>query len=384
VTQTHGFATTAIHAGEAADPATRALNTPIYQTSTFAFETAHEKEAAVDGGMEWEPGSYFYSRTANPTTSALERKLAALEAAQDASVCASGMAACTTALFSVLSAGDHCVASTDLFIITRFLLDDVLERKGIAVTHVDMTDHDAVRAAMRPTTKALFVESVSNPHMDVADVPALAEIAHAGGARLIVDNTFLSPDLLRPLEHGADLVVHSATKYLGGHGDALGGVVAGDKALVDGVRYNLDTLGAAISPFNSWLILRGVRTLPLRMRAHCENALALARFLDEHPAVELVRYPGLPRHPQHALARQLLGGRYGGMMSIRLHGGAQEMGDFAARLRLSAIAVSLGDVQSLVYPMPKRDNLLRLSIGCEDTADLLADFGQALEGVLSR
>ncbi|MCR1782398.1 PLP-dependent aspartate aminotransferase family protein [Nocardioides carbamazepini] len=378
-TASFGPNTLSIHAGEATDPTTNALNTPIYQTATFAFDSAAEKEDAVDRALEWEPGVFFYSRTGNPTTYALEQKLAALEGAEDAAVGASGMAACATALLAVLETGDHCIASADLFVITRVLLDDVLSARGIEVTHVDVTDLDAVAAAVRPNTKALFIESLSNPHMDVADLPSLAALSREHGLVFVVDNTFLSPRLLRPLEHGADLVVHSATKWLGGHGDAVAGVVAGRKSLVDKVRFNLDALGAAVSPFNSWLILRGMRTLGLRMNASSTNALAVAQFLESRPEVALVSYPGLPSHPHHDLARKLLPDGYGGMMAIRLHGDADTMGRFAAALELSAIAVSLGDVHTLVYPMPKRDNLIRLSIGCEDTVDLIADYAQALD-----
>jgi methionine-gamma-lyase len=376
-----GFTTRAIHAGEAPDPTTRAHATPIYQTATFAFPTGEEKDAAVDAGMAWEPGAYFYTRTANPTTGALEEKLASLESAESAVVSSSGMAAVSTTLFSLLRAGDHCVASEDVFIITRFLLDDALERKGITVTRVDVTDLDAVRAAIRPNTKAIFIESLSNPHMDLADIPALAEISHAADAKLVVDNTFLSPYVLRPLELGADLVLHSATKYLAGHGDTVAGVVAGPRALCDPIRYELDVIGTAASPFNSWLVLRGVRTLPLRMVAHSRNAAALAEFLESRDEVELVRYPGLASHPHHATAARFLTDGFGGMLSMRVRGGAAEMYAFTNALRIPAIAVSLGDVNSLVYPMPLRDNLIRVSVGCEDTRDLLADFEQALAAI---
>lgn len=376
-----GFSTRAIHDGEAKDPATGALSTPIYATATFAFDSAAAKEAAVDSALEWEPGAYFYSRTGNPTTSALERKMASLESAEDAVVAASGMAAVAAALMSVLDAGDHCVASSDLFIITRFLLDDVFKRKGITVDHVDVTDLDAVRAAIRPNTKALFVETLSNPHMHFADIAALSQIARAGDVTLIVDNTFLSPYLMQPLALGADMVVHAATKYIGGHGDVLAGTVAGRKELIDNVRYYLDSLGGAVSAFNSWLVIRGAKTLPLRMRAHSENGLAVAEFLQSRTEVEFVNYPGLPGHPQYKLARSILTNGFGGMMSIRLHGGAAAMETFASALELSAIAVSLGDVHSLVYPMPKRENLIRLSVGCEDTADLLADYASGLDAL---
>jgi methionine-gamma-lyase len=377
----NGFATRAIHSGEAPDPTTHAHATPIYQTATFVFDTAQEKEAAVDAAMEWEPRTFFYTRTGNPTTSALEEKVAALEGAESALACSSGMAAVSTTLFSLLNAGDHCIASEDVFIITRFLLDDVLASKGVEVTRLDVTDLDAVQAALRPNTKAIFIESLSNPHMHFADVRALSAIAHDNGLTFVVDNTFLSPAVFRPLEHGADIVLHSSTKYLSGHGDTVGGVVAGSRALVDRVRYQADALGTAPSPFNSWLTLRGVRTLPLRMNAHSENALALARYLEQRDEVQQVHYVGLESHPQHALAVEQLIDGFGGMFSMRLHGGADQMNAFANATQLSGVAVSLGDLKTLVYPMPKRDNLIRVSVGCEDIQDIVSDFEQALAAI---
>lgn len=368
-----GFRTLAIHAGERADPVTRAHNTPIYQTASFTFETAEEKEAAMDGG------GHFYTRTSNPTTAALETKLAALEGAEAAVVGASGMGAVATTLFSLLDAGDHLVASDDVFIISRFLLQDDLPKKGIEVTFVDITNLAAVRAAIRSNTKVLYTESLSNPNMYVADLPALASIAREHGLTFVVDNTFLGPYLLRPLEHGADLVLHSATKYIAGHGDTLSGVVAGPKALIDPIRYQLDVLGSCASPFNSWLVLRGVRTLGLRMEAHCANAMELARFVERQPEVDWIRYPGLERHPNYAVARALLGEKFGGMFSFRLRGGRSVMNAFADALEMCDLGVSLGDVYTLVYPMPKRDNLIRVSVGCENVEDIIADFEQALE-----
>jgi methionine-gamma-lyase len=372
-----GFSTTAIHAGESPDPATGAHATPIYQTATFSFASAEAKDEAVDRAMAWQ-GGFFYSRTGNPTTAALEAKLAALEGAEGTVVGASGMAALSTTLLSLLQAGDHLVAPADQFVITRFLVELDLPRRGVEVTTVDTSDLDAVRAALRPETRVLLTESVSNPRLLVADVPRLAELARERSLTLLVDNTFLTPYLLRPLEHGADLVVHSATKYLAGHGDALAGVVAGRKEQLDPIRWELDVHGSCASPFNAWLALRGVRTLALRMEAHCANALRLARALEGRPEVDWVRYPGLPSHPQHELARSLLGDRFGGMLSFRLRGGEAELRAFADALELSAIAVSLGDLFTLVYPQPKRDCLIRVSVGCEDVDDVLEDFERGL------
>lgn len=370
-----GFRTVAIHAGEGADPTTRAHNTPIYQTASFTFETAEDKEVAMD------EGGHFYTRTSNPTTAVLEQKLAALEGAEAAVVGASGMGAVSTTLLSLLNAGDHLVTSDDVFIISRFFLQDDLPKKGIEVTFVDITDHAAVRAAIRPNTKVLFTESLSNPNMWVADLPALARIAKEHGLTYVVDNTFLSPYLLRPLEHGADLVLHSVTKYISGHGDTLSGVVAGRRALIDPIRYQLDVLGSCASPFNSWLVLRGARTLGLRMEAHCANALELARFVERQPEVAWIRYPGLEGHPNRHVAGELLGDKFGGMFSFGLRGDHAVMNRFANALRMCGLGVSLGDVYTLVYPMPKRDNLIRVSVGCENVEDIIADFEQALEQI---
>ena len=381
--ETLGFSTRAIHAGESKDRSTGALNTPIYMTSTFAFDSAAEKEAAVDSALAWQPEAYFYSRTGNPTTYALECKVASLEGAEDSVVSSAGMAAVSGALFSLLNAGDHCVAAKDIFIITRFLIDDVLNSKGVDITHVDVSDFAAVRAAIQPNTKVLFIESLSNPHMELADIATLADIAHEAKVMLIVDNTFLSPYLLRPLEFGADLVVHSGTKYLGGHGDALAGTTAGRKDLIDGVRYQLDSFGGAASPFNSWLILRGIRTLAMRMKVHSSNALAVSQYLQAQDGVEWVGYVGLPSHPQHDLASKILPHGFGGMMSMRLAGGIEAMERFVSALQISSIGVSLGDVHSLAYPMPKRENLIRLSVGCEDVDDLVADYERGIAAAIN-
>ena len=375
----HGLGTRAIHAGEQRDPASGAHQTPIFQTATFSFATAAAKEEAVDRALEWEPGRFFYSRTGNPTTAALERKLASLEGAEAAAVGASGMAVIAAALYAHLEAGDHVVVSDDLFVITRALLHEDLPRRGIDVTAVPITDLRAVGDAIRPETRAIFTETLSNPYLRVADVPALAALARERDALLLVDNTFLSPACYRPLGDGADLVLHAATKYLSGHGDTLSGVAAGRAGLVDPIRRQLDTLGACPAPIASWLVARGARTLHLRMPAHTANALALAAVLDGHPEVEWLRHPGLPSHPDHAVAERLFPGRYGGMLSFRLRGGLERMEAFAASLELCSVAVSLGEVDTLVYPMPKRDGMFRVSVGCEDADDVVADVVGAIE-----
>lgn len=374
---TRGLATRAIRAGERRDPVTGAHNPPIYQTATFTFETADALIDAISEPLD----HYFYSRTANPTNAALEAKLAALEGAQDALATSSGMAAVAIAVMTYAQAGDHVLVDHDLFVISREFFTTDCKAMGIEVSFVDVRDPEALRQAVRSTSTMLFCESVTNPNMWVADVAWLAQFCSEQGLRLVVDNTFLSPALFRPLEHGADLVVHSATKYLSGHGDAVAGVLAGSTADLRAARLKLDSFGQCLSPFNAWLLMRGVRTLPLRMQRHGENAVVVARFLEEHPKVEWVRYPGLASHPQRDEAARQLPDGCGGMLAVKLHGGAEEMKRFADALEMCDLGVSLGDVFTLVYPRPRNGNLLRVSVGCEDVADVLADFAQALDRV---
>ena len=382
-TEGRGLATRAIHAGERPDPTTHAHRTPIYATATFTFDSAAEKEEAVDRSLAWEPGAYFYSRTGNPTNRALEEKIASIEGAEDAVVSSSGMAAVASTLFAHLASGDHLVAGQELFAITNVLLDEDFPRRGIDVTRVDPTDIAAVESAITSSTRALFVECSTNPRLRVPDLDALSAIARRHDLLFIADNTFLGPVLLRPLEHGADLVLHAATKYLSGHGDAVSGVVAGPKALIDPIRQQTDTLGQAASPFSSFLVQRGVRTLPLRSRAASANAARVASFLEAHQKVEWVRYPGLASHPDHDVAKRLLGDAFGAMVTFQPHGGLDGMAAFTDHLRLCDIGVSLGDIHTLVYPRPKDGGIIRLSIGCEDIDDLLEDFELGLSFVPS-
>jgi cystathionine beta-lyase/cystathionine gamma-synthase len=381
-TDGQGFATRAIHAGERPDPTTRAHATPIYATATFAFDTAAEKEAAVDAALDWDPTSYFYSRTGNPTNRALEEKVASLEGAEDCVVSASGMASVAATLFAHLGSGDHLVVGDELFVITRVLWEEDLPRRGIGVTAVDMTDLAAIEAAITPATKLLLLETSTNPRLRMPDLDAVAELAHRHGVLVVADNTFLGPALLRPLEHGADLVLHAATKYLSGHGDAVSGVVSGRKSLMDPIRKQTDTFGQAASPFASFLVLRGVRTLPLRSAKGSQNAAALAAFLEADPRVEWVRYPGLASHPDHDLAHRLLGDEhFGAMLTFKPKGGVAGMAAFTDHLRLCDIGVSLGDVFTLVYPRPKDGGIVRVSVGCEAVEDLLEDFALGLSFV---
>jgi methionine-gamma-lyase len=382
--RTHGsgFATRAIHAGERPDPTTHAHATPIYATATFAFDTAAEKEAAVDAALDWDPTSYFYSRTGNPTNRALEEKIASLEGAEDCVVASSGMASVAATLFAHLDQGDHLVVGDELFVITKVLWEEDLPRRGIDVTPVHMTDLAAVEAAITDRTRVLLFETSTNPRLRMPDIRALSDLAHRHGLIVVADNTFLGPALLRPIELGADLVLHAATKYLSGHGDAVSGVVSGPKVLIDPIRKQTDTFGQAASPFSSFLVLRGVRTLPLRSAKGSDNALAIARFLESDDRVEWVRHAGLESHPDHALARrQLATDRFGAMVTFAPRGGVDGMAAFTDHLRLCDIGVSLGDVYTLVYPRPKDGGIVRVSVGCEDVDDLIEDFRLGLSFV---
>ena len=368
------FLTRAIHDGEGWDRGSGAHNTPIYQTATFSFEKAEDMAEAVMDPLN----SFFYSRTANPTTAALEAKMASLEGTEAALVTSSGMAAVAISILISAKAGDHVVVTNDLFVISRQFFEEDCAAMGIEVSMVDVRDLDAVRNAIKPNTTVLFVETVTNPNIYISNLLALREMADAHGLTLIADNTFLSPYLLRPAEQGADMVLHSATKYISGHGDTVAGVLAGSKAHMDKARLKLDSFGQCLSPIASWLVMRGVRTLPLRMRQHSENAQALAEYLERHDKVEWVKYPGLQSHSQHMLARTLLPDGCGGILSFRIKGGADEMNRFANSHKLFGIGVSLGDVCTLVYPQPWRDNLIRISVGCEDAGDIIAEFDAAL------
>ena len=395
-----GPRTLAIHAGEGPDPATGASAPNIVMSSTFVTD-----EPAGFSAYELTPESpYVYGRWANPTVRMLERKVAALEGAEDAAAFGSGMAAASAILLSALGAGDHLVLSDVCYAGIAELARDTLPRMGVSVAKVDMSDLDQVRAAIRPQTKLVFIDTPCNPLMRLTDIAAVAGIARETGARVAVDNTFASPLGCRPLELGADYVMHSATKYIGGHGDAVGGIVCGRSELIRPlVSEAVVHYGGVLSPFNAWLIARGAATLPLRMRAHQETATAVAEALEAHRSVERVFYPGLPSHPQHALARSQMA-NFSGMLTFRVKGGAAA-GEAAARrmardLRIIHYAVSLGHHRTLVCWLPTEtmlsdtfsltgrsadayrgwagEGLFRLSVGIEDAADLIAD----LKGVL--
>jgi cystathionine beta-lyase/cystathionine gamma-synthase len=374
----YAFETRAIHAGQDPDPQTGSVIVPIYQTSTYAQEAL-----GVHRGYE-------YSRTDNPTRQALQTCMAALEGGRYGLAFASGMAAETTLMY-LFKPGDHLIVSNDVYGGTYRLFERVLSEYGLRFSYVDLTDPAALDAAWTPATRAVWIETPSNPLMKLIDITAVAERAHARGGRVIVDNTFASPYGQQPLSLGADVVVHSTTKYLGGHSDVVGGIlVLNDEAWYERLKYLQNAVGAVPGPFDCWLTLRGIKTLAVRMRAHEANALQVAGFLMEHPAVEWVRYPGLPSDPQHALARQQMT-CFGGMLSFGVRGGVQAAARLVTRTRLFLLAESLGGVESLIEqpatmthasvansPLQVPDNLIRLSVGIEAAADLIADLDEAL------
>jgi cystathionine gamma-synthase len=376
----HGFATRAIHAGQDAEGGTGAVVPPIFQVSTYKQD-----------GVGRLRGGYEYSRSANPTRTALETCLAALEGGARGLAFASGLAAEDTLLRAVCGPGDHVLIPGDAYGGTYRLFARVHARWGLEFTPVPQHDLDAVRAALRPSTKLIWCETPTNPLLGISDLAALAEIAHDAGALLGVDNTFASSYLQQPLALGADVVMHSTTKYLGGHSDVVGGaLVVADPELGEELTYHQNAMGAVAGPFDAWLVLRGIKTLAVRMERHCANAEAVVAFLREHPRVHTVLYPGLPDHPGHDIAAKQMRA-FGGMISFRVDGGEQAAVEVCNRARVFTLAESLGGVESLIeHPhrmthasvagsaLEVPADLVRLSVGIEDVADLIADLRGAL------
>ncbi len=376
-----GFSTTCIHAGQTPDPSTGAIITPIYQTSTYVQDALGQHKG------------YEYGRTHNPTRAALEQNLAAIEGGHAGFAFASGLAA-TGAIMTMLQSGDHVVVTDNTYGGTYRLFERVLRKYQLDFTYVDTADLVAVEAAIRPATKMLFVESPTNPVLRLTDIAAACDVAHRHDVVVTVDNTFASPYVQRPLALGADLVMHSTTKFLNGHSDSIGGIVVAVRdAHVEWLRFVQNAEGAILGPMDAWLVLRGTKTLPIRMERHNANAMALAEYLAAHPAVAHVIYPGLASHPQHALATRQMRG-FGGLISFRL-GSFERARTLLNSVRLIALAESLGGVESLIshpatmthasVPPEHRarlgitDDLVRISVGIEDVADLQADLAQALE-----
>ncbi|GBC90260.1 Cystathionine beta-lyase [bacterium HR14] len=376
------FATRAIHAGIEPDPTTGAIMTPVYLTSTYVQEAPGKHKG------------YEYSRSDHPTRAVLERNLAALEGVEYGLAFASGLAAENTIL-NLLQAGDHVLATQDLYGGTYRLFQRVWAKFGLEFSFVSGEDPDEVRRALKPNTKLLWIETPSNPLLNIVDIRALSEVAHERGVLVVVDNTFATPYLQRPIELGADIVVHSTTKYLGGHSDVVGGALCiKDRAIYEQLKFYQNAVGAVPGPLDCFLVLRGIKTLALRMRQHCENAQRIAEYLAQHPEVERVLYPGLPTHPGHALAKRQMDG-FGGMVSLILKGGMERALRFMRATRLFKLAESLGGVESLMchpatmthasIPPEERarigisDTLIRLSVGIEDAEDLIEDIEQALQ-----
>ncbi len=387
-----GDSTKSVHEAEPLDEESGSIITPIYQTATFGFTKASDVPKAVHG----ESNRFVYTRWDNPTTLRLERKLASFEHAEDAAFFSSGMAAISTSVLTFVKKGDHVVAIRDLYGEAFKLLNEVLPRYGVETTLVDTTDFAQMKRAVRKNTRVVYIESPTNPTLKLVDIAQTAKLAHRVGALLLIDNTFASPINQKPLVMGADVSLHSATKYLNGHADVIAGAAAGSKESVAKIKLMRRTLGGTLDPHAAWLVLRGMKTMALRVRATNENAQALAEFLSRHRKVRRVNYPGLKTHPQHALARRQMSG-FGGMMSFELKGSLRDAMRLTERLKVGFLAPSLGGVETLVSqpavlshhqltPAQRAktgipETLIRLSVGVEDKEDLVSDFERALASV---
>jgi cystathionine gamma-synthase/methionine-gamma-lyase len=393
--------TLCVHAGEGVDTDTKAIRRPIHMANSYALP--HDLEELIKSLSIEFPGHFNYTREHSPTPRYLEERLALLEGGEDCIVAASGMGAVAAAFFTLLGSGTHIVASEVCYTGTQKLLGFHFPRFGVETSMVDTTDLEAVKKAIRQDTKVVFVETPGNPIVAISDIKAIAGMAHAVGAVLVVDSTWSGLTTQKPLALGADVVIHSVTKYINGHGDALGGAIIGTKKFINEVReYGIVHLGACISPFNAWLILRGSVTLPIRMQKHCENAGKVAEFLETHPKVQSATYPGLKSHPGHAVAKKQMSA-FSGMLNFNLKADIMEHFEFLKRLKLITYAVSLGHDQSLIYYLPTSfffgdmvvmneaqkekytkimgEGIFRLSVGIEDADDIIADLKQALDAV---
>ena len=384
-----GFSTNIVHIGERPDPTTGSVIPPIYQTTTFAFET---NESILDL-MEGRSTGYIYTRYGNPNYTMVEEKIAFLEGAESGLVLASGMAATSTAIMAIVRAGDHIITHADVYGGSFGLFHDVLPRFGIETSFVDCSDFSQIEEATKDNTRVIFLETPSNPVLKVLDIRKISEYAHTHKIQVMVDNTFATPYNQKPLNLGADVVVHSCTKYLNGHSDVMAGAIVGNKDYITECVNIFRKLGGNLNGFDAWLLLRGIKTLGLRMERHNKNGQTVAEYLSKHPLVEKVHYPGLPDHQQHELAKSQMTG-FGGVLSIELKGGTETVNKVLNKMKLFTRAVSLGSVESLItqpvaavhFNVPKdfrklggiADNLVRISVGIEEAEDIIADLEQAL------
>ncbi|MEM2987902.1 MAG: aminotransferase class I/II-fold pyridoxal phosphate-dependent enzyme [Candidatus Bathyarchaeia archaeon] len=387
----NGFSTRAVHGGEKPD-ATGAVAIPIYETSVFAFKSTKELIDVISGKAE----GYLYTRFDNPTVRAVEKKMALLEGSEDACAFASGMAAITTAIFTTVSKGDHIVASRDLYGGTLTFFQEFMPRFGVEVTLIDATDIGELEKAIKRNTRVVYTETPANPTLKIVDLQHLAAIAKKHGITTVVDSTLATPYNLTPIKFGIDVVVHSATKYLGGHNDVTAGIVCGSKEFIQNLKRNRKILGGILDPASAWLLLRGLKTLALRMERHNKNGMKVAQFLEKHPKVAKVYYPGLPSHPQHSLAKKQMRG-FGGVVSFEIKGDFEKTVRFVESLKLCFLAASLGGTETLatqpatsshyfITPEQRQklgitDQLVRLALGIEDLKDIIADLKQALNKI---
>ena len=390
--KSRGFSTKAVHAGETRDPLTGSITTPIYQTSTFGFSSTEGLIDVISGKVE----GYVYTRFSNPTTRVVEKKVAELECAEDGAAFSSGMEAVATTVITLVSSGSHIISIRDVYGGTFSLLSDVLPKFGVEVSMVEATDLDGMESAVKENTRIIYVESPTNPTLKIVDLSKVAKLSLEKGTKLIVDNTFASPYNQKPLQLGADVVIHSATKYLGGHNDVTAGIVVGQKDFIHSLKDMRKIFGGVLDPHAAWLLLRGLKTLGLRMEKHNLNGMKVARYLEEHPKVKRVHYPGLTSHSQHSIVRKQMKG-FGGVVSFELKGGLETATKFVDSLKLSFLSPSLGGAETLVtqpatsshYYVPREerlkigitDELIRLALGIEDPEDIIADLDQAFNQI---
>ena len=392
VSKGKGFSTKAVHAGEKRDPSTGAVVTPIYETSVFAFSSTKELIEVMSEKAE----GYIYTRYGNPTVRTVERKMAELEGAEDVAVFSSGMAAITTTIFTLVSSGDHVVSTRDLYGGTLEFFKDVLPKFGVEVSLVEATDFDEMKSAIRKNTKVIYAETPTNPTLKLVDVSKIAKLGKKKGITVVVDSTFASPYNLKPIQFDIDIVVHSATKYLGGHNDVTAGVVGGPESFVQKLKEMRKHLGGTLDPLAAWLLLRGLKTLGLRMERHNFNGMRVAKYLEKHPKVKRVYYPGLPSHPQYSIAKRQMKG-FGGVVSFEIDGDFETTMKFVDNLKLCFLAASLGGAETLAtqpvtcshYFVSTEDRkkagitdqLVRLALGIEDPEDIIADLEQAFNRI---